>query len=84
MRSLEAWKKKYERHGEQGLNGFFSPVSQPYETFGELELDLRELVVKTLGANAVGKMRILFQLVVIIGSKRCCVDLVRRNKYYKT
>lgn len=52
-RSDDAWKKKYERHELQAKSGFFSPVAKPYATFGELELDLRSLVVKTLGTSSV-------------------------------
>jgi hypothetical protein len=51
IRSKKAWKLKYDRHERQTTRGFFSPVAKPYETFGELELDLRELVLKTLGAK---------------------------------
>ena len=51
VRSKRAWKAKYDRHEYQTTRGFFSPISKPYATFGELELDLRELVLKTLGAK---------------------------------
>jgi hypothetical protein len=51
VRSKKAWKLKYNRHEYQTTRGFFTPVAKPYETFGELELDLRELVLKTLGAK---------------------------------
>ena len=51
IRSKRAWKLKYDRNERQTTRGFFSPVAKPYETFGELELDLRELVLKTLGAK---------------------------------
>ena len=53
VRANDAWKRKYRRHKKQGTSGFFSPVAQPYETFGKLELDLRKLVIQTLGQKTV-------------------------------
>ena len=84
IRSKRAWKLKYDRHERQTTRGFFSPVAKPYETFGELELDLRELVLKTLGA----KVRIVRDkrgvLIILNCSLSCilkCVNVLEGLKW---
>ena len=43
------WKEKYNRRVKQSVGGFYTPAHVPYASVGDLCLDVRDLVVKTVG-----------------------------------
>ncbi|XP_032217825.2 uncharacterized protein LOC5517524 isoform X2 [Nematostella vectensis] len=45
------WKTKYSRHVGQMKCGFYTPAHVPYETVGDVGLDVKELVFKTLNTE---------------------------------
>lgn len=51
------WKIKYYRHEKHKTSGFYTPAHIPYETVGDVVLDLRELVDGSLRSLMVAKKR---------------------------
>lgn len=45
------WKEKYNRHVNQSFRGFYTPAHVPYASVGEVCLDVRDLVVNTVGCD---------------------------------
>lgn len=45
----EHWKERYNRHMKQSVRGFYTPAHIPYASVGDVCLDVRELVVSTVG-----------------------------------
>lgn len=43
------WKDKYNRREKQTTSGFYTPAHVPYASVGDLCLDMRDLVVNTVG-----------------------------------
>lgn len=43
------WKERYNRHMKQSVRGFYTPAHIPYASVGDVCLDVRELVVSTVG-----------------------------------
>ncbi|PFX14268.1 hypothetical protein AWC38_SpisGene21589 [Stylophora pistillata] len=43
------WRDKYNRHVKQRLRGFYTPAHVPYASVGDVCLDTRDLVMKTVG-----------------------------------
>ena len=45
------WREKYNRHVKQSARGFYTPPYVPYASVGDVCLDVRDLVVKTVGGD---------------------------------
>lgn len=45
------WKDKYNRHVKQRLCGFYTPAHLPYASVGDVCLDIRDLVLDTVGID---------------------------------
>lgn len=43
------WKDRYNRHVKQSVCGFYTPAHVPYASVGEVCLDMRDLVISTVG-----------------------------------
>lgn len=43
------WKDKYNRRAKQSVCGFYTPAHVPYASVGDLCLDVKDLVVNTVG-----------------------------------
>ena len=49
--SEDHWREKYNRHVKQSVRGFYTPGHIPYASVGDVCLDVRDLVVKTVGCE---------------------------------
>lgn len=49
--SEDHWREKYSRHLRQSVCGFYTPAHVPYASVGDVSLDVRDLVVKTVGCG---------------------------------
>ena len=45
------WREKYNRHVKQSVRGFYTPAHIPYTPVGDVYLDLRNLIEKTVGCD---------------------------------
>lgn len=45
------WKDRYNRHVKQSVCGFYTPAHVPYASVGEVCLDMRDLVISTVGSD---------------------------------
>ena len=45
------WRKKYNRHVKQSFCGFYTPAHVPFATVGDVYLDVRDLVLSTVGGD---------------------------------
>ena len=45
------WREKYNRNVKQSVRGFYTPVHVPYASVGDVCLDVKDLVVKTVGGE---------------------------------
>ena len=45
------WREKYNRHVKQSVRGFYTPAHIPYASVGDVCLDVRDLVEKTVGCD---------------------------------
>lgn len=46
----DSWKNKYSKHVKQSCRGFYTPAHIPYASVGEVSLDIKDLVLSTLGS----------------------------------
>lgn len=46
---FDQWKDRYNRHVKQSVCGFYTPPHVPYASVGEVCLDMRDLVISTVG-----------------------------------
>lgn len=49
--SDDHWRDKYDRHVKQSVGGFYTPAHVPYASIGDVCLDIRDLVLKTVGCD---------------------------------
>lgn len=63
------WKDKYNRHVKQRLCGFYTPADLPYASVGDVCLDMRDLVLDTVGidqsSEKVSRQQILSILITL-------------------
>lgn len=63
------WKDRYNRHVKQRLCGFYTPAHLPYASVGDVCLDIRDLVLDTVGidqsSEKVSKQQILSILITL-------------------
>ena len=45
------WQEKYNRNVKQSVQGFYTPAHVPYASVGDVCLDVKDLVVKTVGGE---------------------------------
>ena len=45
------WREKYNRNVKQSVRGFYTPVHVPYASVRYVCLDVKDLVVKTVGSE---------------------------------
>ena len=45
------WREKYNRNVKQSGRGFYTPAHVPYASVGDVCLDVKDLVVKTVGGE---------------------------------
>ena len=45
------WREKYNRNVKQSVRGFYTPAHVPYASVGDVCLDVKDLVVKTVGVE---------------------------------
>lgn len=43
------WREKYNRHVAQSVRGFYTPAHVPYASVGDVCLDVKDLVLSTIG-----------------------------------
>ena len=46
------WREKYNRNVKQSVRGFYTPAHVPYASIGDVCLDVKDLVVKTVGGES--------------------------------
>ena len=47
----DRWKTKYDKRMRQSQRGFYTPAHIPYACLGDVNLDVRNLVLDTLGST---------------------------------
>ena len=45
------WREKYNRHVAQSVRGFYTPAHIPYASVGDICLDVKDLVLSTIGCQ---------------------------------
>ena len=76
------WKDKYNRHVKQRARGFYTPAHVPYASVGDVCLDVRDLVVNTVGFDQ-GSEKVKCTVYYYISS-RSASDFVSLLRKYHT
>ena len=45
------WRERYNRHVKQSVRGFYTPAHVPYASVGDVCLDIKDLVLNTVGCG---------------------------------
>ena len=49
--SDDHWREKYNRNVKQSVQGFYTPAHVPYASVGDVCLDVKDLIAKTVGGD---------------------------------
>lgn len=69
------WKERYNRHMKQSVRGFYTPAHIPYASVGDVCLDMRELVVSTVGLKQSSE-KVIHNLIYFDILNRCLLLFV--------
>ncbi|KAK2560244.1 hypothetical protein P5673_017229 [Acropora cervicornis] len=65
------WRQKYNRHVAQSVRGFYTPAHIPYASVGDICLDVKDLVLSTIGCAGQDADKVKTSGHLVLAAQKC-------------